>query len=278
MRIEPVDTSDMTMLSLLDIYANHRRVSEQYLTQLQSKVRCFVAHVGNDDLKPADVNNFMVQDFINVLLETVVSETADGYKSAIRAVISLEKDLRKGKVVVPKGRHKIPEAFTIEQIRLLVKAAKMQEGKLPNGVRRKIFWLAAIHSAYSTGLRAGDLLRVLTSSIPKNRILDVLQNKTQKIVRVRFSKKAMKAIRKHGMDHVVPWPHSFTYFERKFIELRNQAGVDRGTWKWLRRSAGTYANRDGKGNELLGNNDKVFVENYCDPRLSEKMPPKQVKI
>ena len=268
---------NLTMLELLEIYPEHRRVSDQYFNQFQSKVRKFVAFIGNSELKPNDFDNFTIQRFINSL-EGRTSQTLTSYLSAIKAVKSLSKDLINGKVVIPKDPPKPPEAFTIEEIRKMITFCKSLRGKLANGVKLKHFWRAAIGSAYCTGLRAGDLFEVKAADIPADGYLDVLQNKTTKIVTVFFPKNVRKWIARHGQEMVVPWPHSFNWFEDCFRKLLIACGIDHGTWKWLRRSAGTYANAGGNGHELLGNTAKVFETNYKDPRISKKKPPQQVAI
>ena len=108
--------------------------------------------------------------------------------------------------------------------------------------------------------------------------MDVIQNKTGKPVRVRFSGDALKWIKKHGQPEAMPWPHTFTWFERCFDKLRDEAGVRRGTWKWLRRSAGSYADENGNGHKLLGNTRTVFESHYLAPEIAAKEPPKQVAI
>lgn len=270
---------EFTINELLEIYPKHRNVSDQYYKQLKSKVNAFQTYFSDFKLRPAEISNFMIQEFINHLHETGRKhDTLKGYKAAIKAVCSLAKDLKLGKVTIPKGEPVVTECFKRKEIKRLVKSAKKLTGKLSTGVDQSTFWQAAIHSAYSTGLRRGDLLRVKASDIKKNGRLNVMQHKTNQLVRVRFSEDALKYIEQHGQKMAVPWPHSDEHFGNCFAKLRDLAGIKRGTWKWLRRSAGSYADKNGNGHELLGNTRQVFEKHYRDMEVTSKEPPLQVAI
>ena len=110
-----------------------------------------------------------------------------GYYRAAIAVKNFAKELEIGKVYLPKSGQRITEGFTLDEIRMLLEASSKLKGKLSNGVKLKHFWQAAINAAYSTGLRAGDLFRVASADIKDNGHLDLIQHKTGKPVRVRFS-------------------------------------------------------------------------------------------
>lgn len=194
------------------------------------------------------------------------------------AVKNFAKELEIDKVYLPKTDKKITEGLTLDEVRSLLQSAFKLKGKLENGVKLKHFWQAAIHSAFSTSLRAGDLLRVAADDTGDNGSLDLIQNKTRKPVRVRFSADAFKWIKEHGQPEAMPWPHTFRWFERCFEKLRDQAGVKRGTWKCLRRSIGSYADESGNGHKLLGNTRTVFESHFLAPEIAAKEPPKQVAI
>ena len=223
-------TTELTMNELIELYPTRRKVCEQYYGQLRSRVLCFIEHCGDDAIKPDDVTPARLQGFIDKLGKAgLAADTVRGYYRAAIAVKNFAKELEIGKVYLPKPGQKITEGFTLDEIRLLLGAAAKSKGKLSNGVKHKHFWRAAIHSAFSTGLRAGDLLRVAADDIKENGSLDLIQHKTGKPVRVRFSGDALKWIKKHGQPEAMPWPHTFTWFERCFDKLRDEAGVKRGT-------------------------------------------------
>lgn len=270
-----------TILQILEIYANHRPVRTMYYKQVCSRVRKFVEFVGKAELLPSEVNNFMIQAFLNDYYEknpTRSGYTVHGYKTSINAVLSLAKELINGKISTPKVIPQPPKAFDIEEMRQMINHAATLKGKLANGVKIKHFWRAAMHSAFSTGLRFGDLLSVEAGDIPENGELVIMQSKTGKPVTVRFSEAAMKFIKKHGHKMAFPWPGSQQAFITAFAILRTDAGVNHGTWKCFRRSAGSYANENGKGHLLLGNTQTVFEQHYRDPTISREEVPEQIAI
>jgi hypothetical protein len=60
----------------------------------------------------------------------------------------------------------------------------------------------------------------------------------------------------------------------RFNKLRECAGVTRGSLKWIRRSAGSYAERDrpGDGPRLLGNTPAAFRQSYEAPAITQSNP------
>lgn len=76
-------------------------------------------------------------------------------------------------------------------------------------------------------------------------------------------------------DRALPWPHDYHVFGRHFGMLVKRAGVRPGTFKWLRRSAGSYAEsmQPGAGTRLLGHRDaNVFNGFYRDDQIVQQQP------
>jgi integrase len=159
-------------------------------------------------------------------------------------------------------------------------AAQTQKGFFPdNGVRRSTFWFAAIHAAYSTGLRRGDLLRVNRDDIDVDGKCIVVQSKTGYRVVVRFSPEAIEAIQQmdpEENERSLPWPFHENSLSIQFREIiLPAAGVSHGCWKWLRRSAGSYAEsvQPGTGSKALGHRSMaVFNGHYNDESISVAEP------
>ena len=274
------DTDEKTMLELTKIYPKYRKVRDQYYKQFCSKIGRFVKFCENLELKPSDITPAHQQAFINELNQCgLAPETVRGYHRSIVAAMNFSEELKIGKVYLPKVPEKDNECLTIKEIKKLLRAAARITGKMKNGVPWSLFWETAIHVAYSTGLRRGDMLKVKSSKIDKKRYMIIKQSKTEKPVRVRFSKKAVKLIKKHGHKLATPWPYTAEHFGKCFKKLCKLAGVNpNALWKWLRRSAGSYADADGRGHEVLGNGRNVFEKHYRSQKVASKKLPKQVAI
>lgn len=267
-----------TLRQLVNVYRDYRTAGPDYYSHLRTRVDSFCAWAGYD-VTPDDLNPTLEQAWANELVTRGLAPyTIRGYFRNLHAVASLKREIQEGKLVLPKCELATLEAYETHEIRKLLKRAKQLKGRYKNGVKKRYFWIAAIHCAYSLGVRAGDLFDIPVNLIDGDGYCDWTQNKTGVHIRLRFSKKAMKAIRKHGFPMIVPWAYSRHWFEKEFEQLRNEAGVLRGTWKWIRRSAGSYADADGRGHELLGNTRAVFEKHYRVPKIAGDEPPPQKAI
>jgi len=175
-------------------------------------------------------------------------------------------------------------AYTQTEIRKLLTAAAALPNFYRNGVRACDFWLAAIYSAYSTGLRRGDLLAVKREQIRDDGMAVVIQSKTNYPVAVKFCDEALTLIRSFDVgEYAIPWVYEPRTFSKQFHTLRKAAGVTRGSFKWIRRSAGSYAEaqRHGDGSKLLGHRcESVFRNNYedCGITTTEAVQPPAIVL
>ena len=168
-------------------------------------------------------------------------------------------------------------AFTREEILRLVAVCGRLPGFLPNGVRRSDFWLAMIHAAYSTGLRRGDLLAIAKDQIRTDGVVSLVQSKTGYPITVRLSADALAAIRRMPIECVqaFPWPYHSNALPRQFRSLVKAAMIRPGQFKWLRASAGSYAESEapGQGPRLLGHRSAaVFRAHYEDASITQTKP------
>ncbi len=170
------------------------------------------------------------------------------------------------------------EAFTQDAIRELLKYVANLAGYFPNGAKRSDFWTAAINAAYSTGLRRGDLLKLKRSQIGERGVCHVQQNKTGYPVTVRLSPEALVAIWRMNVvedGRALPWPYHENAMGRQFRRLVKDSGIRCGQFRWLRRSAGSYAEREGRGNgtRALGHrSERIFRDFYEDRSITEVEP------
>lgn len=270
------------ILDHLQTYIQARDLSPEYTYGLRHHVRVFCEWLGGsptlDKLESKTFNAWVTS-----LRETDAAlNTVDNYR---RAVLCVWRDAYESELVEnPPLRIKrlkkprfIVEAFNHEEIgKLLTEAAKIK-GYAPNGVRRCDLMRAAIFVAYCTGLRRGDMLRLKRSQLGKDGIATVIQRKTGYPVRVRLSPQALEECAKmkpdDGDDRLIPCAHGANWLQVAFRKVVARAGVRPGQFRWLRRSAGSYAESmtPGGGSRVLGHRDgRVFVKHYEDMNISQQ--------
>jgi hypothetical protein len=129
-------------------------------------------------------------------------------------------------------------------------------------------------------LRRGDLLAISRSQIAEDGKATVVQHKTGHTVCVRFSPEAREFIGRmivpgQYYDRAFPWPFHENALPRQFRKIVKLSEVRRGTFKWLRRSAGSHAEAEQRGNgpTLLGHrSEAVFRAHYEDPTITKATP------
>ncbi len=272
----------MTVSECVEKYLLARDVSANYARLLLARVQRFLTWRGGDfliaDLDCDDVNRFLAH-----LQQTEASRvTVDNYRRAILCVwrdsyLARENDHPPLRVRPIRQPRRIVTAFTRDEIRRIVAVAADLAGFFPNGVRRKDFWLAAIGSAYSTGLRRGDLLAIRKDQIRTDGVVRLVQSKTGYPITVQIADEALAAIRRMPLDEPLafPWPYHANAMPRQFRRLVKDAGVRPGQFRWLRASAGSYAEQEqpGAGARMLGHRgEQVFRAHYEDQSITRAAP------
>ena len=277
---------NLTLGEYTDRYFSSRDCTEGYKQDSRARIECFIQWYGCDPrikVLTCDVAN----EWLSALMGTGLAPvTVDNYRRALRVVwmfAYMEGDapdppFRLKKIRV--RRQASVEAYTHDEIGKLLTAAKALVGYFPNGVKRCMFWKTAISAAYSTGLRRHDLLVLNRSEIAADGMALVVMHKTGYRVAVRFSDEAMEGIRTmagivENDERAIPWPHHENALPRQFRALTRRAGVTRGSWKWLRRSCGSYAEaaNPGTGYRALGHRSlQVFNGHYNDEKITVAKP------
>jgi integrase len=269
------------ILDHVETYILARDLCPDYCLSLRARVRKFCVWMGRPatiaDLQPKIFNEWltalqkstMKANTVEGYRRSLLCIWRDAYESELTDVAPLRiKRLKKPRIVV--------EAFTHEEIRALIAATDKLTGYLPNGVRRKDLAKLAILLAYCSGLRRGDIFRLKRSQVRSDGAATVIQSKTGYPVKVRLSADAMELAAKikpdNGDDRVCPWPYTGNRLATMFKQLVKLAGVRDGQFRWLRRSAGSYAESvtPGAGSRLLGHRDeRVFRAHYEDTDISQ---------
>lgn len=274
---------DRSLLSYVDRVLLARDVSRDYAAKVRYCNRRFCKWLGCDPgidgLDAGPVNEFLA----HLKDEGKRPDTVLGYRRAIlvvwnQAYVDGDNDNPPLRVRKIRTSRDPVDAFTHEEIIALLKYVASVKGYFPNGVRRADFWTAAINAAYSTGLRRGDLLKLKRNQIGDRGVCHVRQNKTGYPITVRLSPDALAAIWRMNQiedERALPWPYHENAMGRQFRRLAKSAGVRAGQFKWLRRSAGSYAEREnrGDGKRMLGHrSERVFREFYEDRTITEPEP------
>ncbi len=272
---------DVGLVAYTDRYLLARSVCADYAGTLRARVGRFCKWCGAD-VEVSAVSCDLVNEWLAELADSGMNpQTLDGYRRALLCVWTdayLNKDndnppnrlrkIRKPRLII--------EAYTLAELRALIVAAATLKTLHTDGNKASDFWTAAIHVAYSCGARRGDVLSLEWKHVAPTGRLTFLQNKTQYTHTVQLSKEAMHHAHKlTTTGKVLPWCYEKNWFGVCFKRLQKAAGVDRGSWKWIRRSAGSYAESitPGAGASLLGHRDgRMFRRHYEDSAITSENP------
>lgn len=224
---------------------------------------------------------------VNTLLANMVAagravEYCRGVKVAVGAVW---RDAAASGVCRPPSRLRAFRAderpvryWTPGQVAALVRAAEALPGCFRDlGYPRGPYFGSAIRAAWDSALRRRDLHRLRRSDVGPDFLWR--QHKTRKLVRVRLRPSTLQAIDRLGrFPDAFLWPlwGTDSAFGHTFDRMVAAAGLPRGPWRTIRRSAGmaAEARQPGAGHLLLGNTRRVFERHYlADGAVAGPQPP-----
>lgn len=273
----------MTLMRYVEVFLAARDVCPAYAKLIRTRCRS-LTRFSQRSIRVAELDSAIVNAWLaDLQRQKLRPHTIDGHRrnllvvwrAAIEDGLTDQQPIRIRKIKVPRL---IIHAYTADELRRLLHAASQLKGRHRNGNRRAIFWQAMIHSAYSTALRLSDLLLVFRHQIGSDGSASIVQSKTGYIHRVRFSKQALHfaAQLSDANGLLLPWPYRKDAITPRFQAIKRLAGIERGSLKWIRRSAASYAERqqNGAGPRMLGHRgEDVFREYYCDSSIAESLPP-----
>ncbi len=264
-----------------DRYLLSRQVCADYAKTLRARVAKFCAWCGAD-IEIDSLSPELVNEWIAELDASGMNKwTLGGYRRNLLAVwnhayLAGDNDNAPNRLRKVKTPRLIIEAYTQDELRALILAASKLTALHCDDNRAADFWQAAIHTAYSCGARRGDVLRLEWKHVAPSGRLTFLQSKTQYTHTVQLSKEALFFAGKlTTTGRVLPWPYEKNWFGVSFKRLQKAAGVHRGSFKWVRRSAGSYAEgvTPGAGARLLGHRDgRMFKRHYEDSNIAGENP------
>jgi integrase len=132
-------------------------------------------------------------------------------------------------------------AWSVDEVRRIVEAAKKLQGTQDVGLSKATFWELAVRTAWDTALRMGDLLEARTGDFSPEGEAVLTQSKTGRPVFVRMNPKTRELQQQATWRlrrKLIPWPYSREHFRKEFERLVHAAGLV-GSMKKLRKSSAT---------------------------------------
>jgi integrase len=256
----------MSILSLVDLYANHVGASAGYRWQLI--VLCRRLPWQAADLTVAKIDEYLTKALTKLSPSTVQNHRrmlVTLRRFAIQEGLCVDQCTRSIRRV--KTAHPCPRAWSHAEIAQLVATASRITGNTASCPLR-VFLPAYVVVAYTTGLRAGDMLSIRHDQIRGNRLSLVMGKTGQPHVCV-LTDQALAAIR----ELPVQGPRIFgdlcapRQLPRHFHRLVKEAGLH-GSSKFLRRSSATYAELNGiDATGHLGHRTANMKKHYVDMLL-----------
>jgi integrase len=267
-------------MALMADYFACRDCCTGYRRGFEQVVRSLVAFARRDDVAALDVAT------VNAWLATIhrSAATRRNYRNTILALWAWL--AREGmapppapeKIRRPQVRVGVPQCWTVEEVRQLLSVARRLAGALPNGVAQAAYWWAAIRLAWETGLRRSDVWRVSMDDVVRDLLVVVSAKSGQRTVH-QLTAATVQSLQVIARPWPLLWPYRPNRFGLHFERIVQAAGIRRGTFKWLRRSSGSYvaANHgEAAGAQHLGHTSLATFRRYYDARLvgrSRPMPP-----
>lgn len=274
----------------LAIYAIRRGLMPPSLRALGYTLNCFEHTLGRcakwSDFKLSNVERWSASLFARGL----DPESIRGRRTALIGVWREAYDA--GLIRSLPGRLrkiKVPDKPPIcwdkpEYISLLATAGALP-GRMNRDQRitRADFWTGWIRADYDSGLRLGDLRRLMFAQISSDGTVMLVQHKTGETIIGHFSPETMDVLarlrqpgRKLVFGDLVNQSNAQRYF-RKLVEL---AGL-RGSTKWLRRTGATWCEVETPGSApaFLGHKDfRTAYKSYVDRSKTQQNKPRPPRI
>ena len=172
---------------------------------------------------------------------------------------------------------RLPEAWTLEQLRSMTNSAATFTDVLPNGVIRGNALTAAICTGFYSALRASDLMRLSRCQVASGvgAVQQAKRRGDEVLVRLPewFIAWINEAYPKKE-TRIVAWPHRLEYFYDAWDKMLLRANLPIGRTEKLqklRRTSVTYGElaQRGFGAQLAGHapGTRTTYDSYADPRI-----------
>lgn len=275
---------------LLQDYSLERSLEPESLRQLEMSIwaldRWYGRPVQTTELHSGLVNEFLISESTR----GQAPHTVNRRRGNILAIWRLAGQ-RGLTTQMPEGirrmrePRRLPQAWSLDELRRMIAAAEAVEGEYPNGIRIGQWWGLFLRLGYDTGLRRSDLLEVSVAGMRHGRF-EILQQKSQRSILCRVAPATIAALERTippDRKKALPWPYSrevFWYHWRQYVIAPAGLLVGRkeGPQK-LRRTSATHleAIRPGAAMAHLGHSTPgLAYASYVDPRFAQSsllLPP-----
>lgn len=270
-----------TLSEFARLYISRRAICENYAHSLRKRSEKFEAWLGKTAIEEV-LTEATLNAFLAAIVGTGSAYTIRKYRQDLLTLWSAAAD--DDLVPYPNRRRirKEPvhavviECYEPSEVLALVRTAERLKGAFDNGVVRRFYWSALLRFAWDSGLRRGDCWRFDRSIVQPDGTFRMVQSKTRKPIRRKLRPQTLEAIDKIDSPKPLAWPLCEWSFGFHFQRLVATSGVDRGSFRWLRRGCGSHveAVTPGGGCKVLGNTPQVFRQSYdADLAADVLMPP-----
>lgn len=267
-------------------------VSESTTGYLRSCAMSYSGFLGKrsttDDLETGNANRYVRWLAANRAASTVRTKRS-GLLMLWRCAYRLELAGEPKRIIAPRLKKTPVRAWTLDEVRKLRDHCLAMPGSFENGIPKRLFYGSLVAAGYEMGLRLSDQLSIerdwlLPIGDDECRIT-IVEHKTRKQCRRILSKQTMRFIDQcmGESDRKLIWPLDVrreTFYEhiRKIVK---GAGIRKGTFRYLRRTAGTQAeiNQPGGGQIFLNHSSpQVTRESYLDQWQTSPNPMRVTEL
>lgn len=259
----------MLLLDFARRYARQTGASPGYLEQLEVLCKRLPWHV-------EDITTDMVDEYLTQALTSLAPVTVANHRRYLTTLLRAAQRERDLVVICTRGFRRVktprpvPRAFSLDEIRRLVEAARQTVGSF-RGVKKSDFLAAWILSAYCLGLRTSDLWSLRWADVRGQRAY-IAQSKTGSPHVAVFTAEALAACERLPRRQRIFGDFAAVNTIQQWVRAcAKAAGLD-GTTRFLRRSCATYAKVKGMSPQAkLGHLTPGLAEkHYVDQLLYEQ--------
>ena len=176
-----------------------------------------------------------------------------------------------------KEYRRVPEAWTIEQLRSLLATCRGCSGVVADTPAR-LWWETLFRLLFDSGMRIGAMLQVRRSDLDLERAAILVRPETQKQRAgqwipfcVRGTLPMVRAIWLPDRELLFPWPYHVSTFYNHLARLQTAAHLPidrRSKCHRIRRTHASYlVAAGGDATQSLGHSSPAVTQGYLDPRI-----------
>lgn len=220
-----------------------------------------------------EITTEMVDEYLTTALTNRAPQTVANHRRILTTLMTAANRMGVAKCTLPFRRVKVPRpcprAWSLAEIRQLIEAARQTPGHFRD-LQKSDFLVAWFLTAYATGLRAGDLLRIRWADVRGRRIY-LSQSKTSTPHVAVFTDEALAACQRLPRRARVFGDFAALNTIQQWVKACAVLAKLDGTTRFLRRSCATYAKVKGMSPQArLGHLTPGLAErHYVDQLLYE---------